>query len=137
MDLSKLLDWIKLSPKYLLAISLASAVLLFANSGFLEHTGLQELSTEYRPWVGGIFLVSTSLLASHFIYELLTWARKRYGKLTKLKHAKKRLHNLTPEERDILRGYIIGNTRTQYLSLDDGVVHGFEAERIVYRPFSA
>jgi hypothetical protein len=134
MDLSELLDWIKLSPKYLLPIFLASAVLLFANGEFLEHTGLQEIRTQYRPWVGGIFLVSTLLLASHFINELLPRARKRYGKFTRLKHAKRRLHDLTPEERDILRGYIIGNTRTQYYrSLDDGVVDGLEAERIIYR----
>src|SRR5947209_1159978 len=49
----------------------------------------------------------------------------------------KRLQSLTTAEKAVLRGYISERTRTQYLSIMDGVVTGLAAEDILYRASNA
>jgi len=50
-----------------------------------------------------------------------------------LKGATERLHNLTAEEREILRGYIGNGTKTQLLDIQSGVVNELEEVFIIYR----
>jgi len=46
--------------------------------------------------------------------------------------SKRRLKDLTKEEKKLLRDYIFKDTRTQYLRDEDGVVKGLEYEKIIY-----
>jgi hypothetical protein len=133
MDFSKFLDWIKLSPKYLSPIVIVSGFLLFAKSSWLEIFGLVELVVKYRPYIGGIFLLATALLLSHWLISLYEWFAKRRLWSKRLKGAKQHLHNLTHEEREILRAYIGGNTRTQKLPIESGVVSGLEWQYIIIK----
>lgn len=131
--IGKVIDWIKLSPKYLLPISLASGFIIFAKSEWLQLLGLAELRAKYVPWIGGIFLLSTVLLLSHAVITFSSWVRKRVSMKRALKRAKQRLHNLTGEEREILRNYIGSGTKTQYLDMQSGVVNGMANDFIIYR----
>lgn len=133
MDFSKFLDWIKLSPKYLSPIVIVSGFLLFAKLSWLEVFGLAELVTKYRPYIGGIFLLSATLLLSHWLISLYEWLAKRRLWSGRIERAKQHLHNLTPEERDIFRGYIGGNTRTLYLPIESGVVAGLEWQYLIIK----
>jgi hypothetical protein len=45
----------------------------------------------------------------------------------------RRLHDLTAEEKEILLGYILNKTKTQYLGYADGVASGLVAEEIIFR----
>ncbi len=45
----------------------------------------------------------------------------------------KRLQNLSIQEKQILCGYILNGTKTQYFMLEDGVVQGLEHSHIIYR----
>lgn len=133
MDLSKYLEAIKLSPKYLVPFVIVSGFLLFARPDILEIFGLAELSAKYRPYIGGIFLLTAALVLSHWMISLYQWLAKRRLWSRRIKAAKKTLHNLTGEEKEILRAYIGGNTRTQYLQLESGVASGLELEYIIFR----
>ncbi len=133
MDFSKYLEAIKLSPKYLVPVVIVSGFLLFARPDILEIFGLAALSAKYRPYIGGIFLLSTALVLSHWMISLYQWRAKKWHWLKRIKISKKRLHNLTDEEREVLRAYIGGNTRTQYLQLESGVAAGLEFEHIIFR----
>jgi len=133
MDLSKLVDWIKLSPKYLLPISLVCGFLLLANELLLEKFGLKELVGNLRPWIGIIFLLTTSLIAVDVMYLVAGWIKLAYTNSRKMKFRLNRLKKLTTEEKDILLGYIIQNTRTQFFPINDGVVRGLESESIIYQ----
>jgi Super-infection exclusion protein B len=133
MEASKFLEAIKLSPKYLLPIVIVAGFLLFAKPEILDIFGLGKLSATYKPYIGGIFLLSAALVLSNWLVSLYAWYAKRRVWSKRIKHAKRTLHNLTDAEREILRGYVGGNTRTQYLQLEDGVASGLELEYIIFR----
>ena len=133
MDFSKFLDAIKLSPKYLIPIFLASGFLLFSPPQYSETLGLDKLIILYRSWIGLVFLLSSTLLFSHAISQIWSWVTKKYGAKKRLISLKKRLGNLTVEEKKILNAYISNQTRTQVLDLENGIVNGLIQEGIIYR----
>ena len=129
----KVLDWIKLSPKYLFPVSLATGFLLFAKSEYLAALGLTELRSKYLPWIGGVFLLSTALFLSHVVTAFFSWLREKINLYFVVRYGRKKLHNLTNDERRILRDYIGRGTKTQNLSVEDGVVSELESENIIYQ----
>ena len=133
LNFSKALDWIKLPPKYLLALALAMGSLLFGSAGFIECLGLGKIIEEYRGWTGTVFVVVTALLIAHFANGCFRMAVKEINRRRGLYWSRKRLHDLTPQEKRILRGYVYQNTRSQNLSFEDGVVKGLEHLRVIYR----
>jgi len=133
MDTSKFLDWIKLSPRYLTPFAVVSGFLLFAKEKWLEVLGLAEFVPKYRPYIGVILLLSVGLLASHWLNSLYGWISQRRKLSRKLKNGMKHLQTLTLEEKELLRGYIKADTRTQYLPMGSGVVSGLEWDMILIR----
>jgi len=133
VDISKLLDWLKLSPKYLIPISAVTGFVLFAPTSILSIFSLVALVSQYRPYLGGIFLMSSALLVMDWLTLAYKWIKEGRCQSQTLKKSQRRLHGLTEEEKAILRGYIRGKTRTQYFSVVDGVVRGLEAEYIIFK----
>ena len=62
VDLSKWVEWVKLAPRYLLAIALVTGVVLFGPSSFTVALGLAALPLPVRIAFGIGFLGSTCLL---------------------------------------------------------------------------
>ena len=133
MDISRFVEWIKLSPRYLLPIFLLTGFLLFAPKGWLGVFGLVGLLEDYRPWFGAAFLLSGALLLSAAITPAWEMVKRKRAESGVLRERQERLHHLSEPEKEILRGYVEGQTKTQYLSMADGVVGGLEAERVLYR----
>jgi hypothetical protein len=52
MDIGRLVEWIKLSPRYLLPLSLFTGFVLFAPQRWLAVFGIARLVSDYRPWFG-------------------------------------------------------------------------------------
>jgi len=133
MDLSKLIEWVKLSPQYIGAIFIAACVLLFAPESIQASLGISTFVENYRSWIGAVFVASGALLISHlgayFVSKVTAWNKKRLF----VKYGKKRLHNLTPDGKGILRGYIQGHKRSQILSEFDGIAKGLVKVMIIYR----
>ncbi len=133
MDVSKIIDWIKLSPRHYLAGALSSGVLLFLGDRPLALLGLEQFRITYRSWIGAVFLLSASLLVSHPLAALggllsHWWSERRF-----VRTGLQRLRQLTPAEKRILQQYIRENTRTQTLNFMDGVVAGLAQAGIIYR----
>jgi transposase len=137
VDFSKLVDWIKLSPRYLLPIVLVTGFLLFASKDTLEIFGLAGLVSDYRSWLGLVFLLFAFLLVSAAITSGLSlayrWIKQKRKNAAFLRRGRERLRHLSEPEKEILRRYIEGQTRTQYLAMSDGVVNGLVHEGILYR----
>jgi hypothetical protein len=133
MDPSKWTDWIKLSPRYLLGLCLASGAILFGREQWLASLGVETLVAEYRIWIGLVFLVSASLLISQGVAGVLPASRKWVDERRRLKWSKRRLHDLTTEEKQVLGDYIQRKSRTQVLLVNNGVVAGLMAEGVLYR----
>ncbi len=133
MDLSKLVEWVKLSPKYMLPISLVCGLLLIASESLLAKFGLKEFVVTFRPWIGVIFLMSASLIVVDVIYRFGAWLKSGILNLNSRRSRLERLKSLTPEEKQILLGFVLRDTRTQSFSINNGVVIGLEVDGIIYR----
>ena len=133
MDFSKVVDWIKLSPRHYVAVALASAVLLFLPDSPLTTIGLDHFRATYRGWIGAAFLLSLALLVSHPLAVLWGQVTSWWSDRQLIRHGLQRLRQLTPSEKRILRQYIGENTRSQTLNFMDGVVNGLVQAGILYQ----
>lgn len=136
MDLSKILDAIKLSPKYLVPVSLVAGFLLFSPDKSIEKLGLLQFKDDYVSWIGVTFLISLSLVGTHFGVALFNWgAGKSFSLKTRFKQWKK-LRSLNQVEKEILRYYFINNTTTQTLDSEDLFVYDLVTSRVIDHQFS-
>ena len=61
------------------------------------------------------------------------WIKKRYDNSSKQRNKVYRLKNLTFEEKEILLGYFVNESRTQKFAKTDGVVNQLEIDNIIFR----
>jgi hypothetical protein len=94
----------------------------------------------FYPYTGsakqGLFialLLSTCLLCSHIIFALISLFKARLNGWVIVHRGKRRLKDLTRAEKEILKGYIKGDTMTQTFACTDGAVLALEYEHIIYR----
>jgi len=133
VDFSKYLDWIKLSPRYLLPLSLFTGFILFAPQNLLNRFGLGSLLAEYRFYFGLGFLLTTTLLLTAGLTAIYDGIMQGRRQRARLKNLRERLHHLAEPDKEILRRFIYGGTRSQKLNMADGRVGGLEAEGVIFR----
>lgn len=133
MDWNKIIEWLKLSPKYLFSVGVVSGALLFGPDLFLKRLGLDLFIADYRKYIGVVFLGVNVLLLAHVFSFTYSYFSKKVGDIRFLRKRRKRLHSLTDEEKSILSGYISNNTRSQDFECTNGVVLGLEMEKIIFR----
>jgi hypothetical protein len=126
---AKLVELTKIPLRLVGGIFVVVAASLFIPSSIVGKLGLLKYREEGKPYLGLSFLLLSVIIVSRVIGMVITW----YDHHLFLRTKKKRLHVLTAEEVQILRGYIEGQTRTSYLSIQSGVVKGLSAEGIIYR----
>jgi len=131
-----LIKILELAPRYLAAISVASGFVLFGSPEHIEALGLSDFAKNQRSWVGSGFIISITVF---FIFIVLTiWNRislERYKKRLG-KSLAERLKALTENEKQIIRYYVIKNTRSNNLNLECGIVKGLESAGIIHRASS-
>ena len=132
-DFTWLFDALKLSTRFVLPVVLALAVFLFAPDSFIDHIGLTALRQQNQAYLGAAFVLSSCILASRGIIRGTAWARQQYRERVSLRASRARLHNLTPEEQALLRGYLERQTRSANLDIMSGVVSGLVSTDILYR----
>jgi Super-infection exclusion protein B len=110
-----------------------SVILLFAPTNVLDMLGLTTLVPQYRPLIGTVFLLSSSMLIVRLGIETQRFIKQNRDKSRWRESGRRRLQALTTQEQAILQGYINMRTRSQFLDSQDGVVNGLEAEGIIYR----
>jgi hypothetical protein len=130
------LEFLKLAPRYLIALGVMAAVLLFSSEVFLKFIGVFEFAQDNRPMLGLTLVVTGALfavsVAGDGISLIKQWwfRRRRYRRITE------RLNCLTEDEKQILRFYLAKNTRANMLSIEDGVVQGLKADGIIFQSAS-
>lgn len=129
----KVIDWIRLPARYLVPIAALSGFLVFASAKVLDRFGLTAFVQLGRPWIALVFLASLAVLVSLFVWEVGRWAKKRFDISQKANRRIVRLGKLTPDEKHILLGYLVKNTKTQYFAITDGVVSGLVSAEIIYQ----
>lgn len=115
------------------AIALVCGLLLFSPTKWLSPLGLNQFVDLLRPWIGIVFLITVVLCILDAVIEAWKWGNKNLKDRKIQEKRVERLYKLTAEEKEILLGFILNKTRTQYLAYSDGVVRELEAENIVFR----
>ena len=131
--LKVVLEFLKLAPRYLIAVGLVAGALLFAPDSSLQRTGLSQFVKDNRQWLGLTLLVTAALFAVSLAADVSRWAKRWWRNRRAFAHITGRLHQLTEDEKQILRFYIAKQTRANTLRIDDGVVQGLVADGILYR----
>ena len=62
-----LLEFLRLAPRFLVALGMAAVMLLFANDQLLKRLGLTELVQKYRFAIGLTLVISTALLGVYLV----------------------------------------------------------------------
>lgn len=133
MGLEQLVEWLKLPTKTLVAIAIASGLLLFAGNTFNEFLGFTVFIESYRPWIGVIFLVFGVLAVVNLTEKCIKKVNRWY--LSKKRHsvAIERLKNLTDDEKLVLKPYILDQKRSHRFWIDNGTVVELEKLGIIFR----
>ena len=131
--LKAVLEFIKLTPRYIAIIAIIAAFLLFASDSILTRIGVLKTVQDHRPWIGLAFIGATAIFLVNCGIGVLRWMKRWKRRRALDKHIIARLHSLTEAEKQILRYYIENRTRTNKLRYDDGVVQGLAAAGIIYQ----
>ena len=131
--LTKALEALKLPLKYIWVIAIASGLLLFVPSRYLDKINLTTICKDYGPIIGAIFLVSSILVGVHIVVSLWNYGRNRYLRSKREKYRKQALHSLDPKEKAVLREFYIQAQSTLQLPIDQPIVAGLLAKGILGR----
>ena len=127
--LVKILELLKQPVRYIVGIACVTAAILFSPDSLVDKLGLLKIRQQWKPYFGAALAGCAAII----IANLIGYAVTRYRQDASLRAARKRLHHLTADEKEILRQYVHGQTRTAYLSVQDGTVTGLTHEDIIYR----
>lgn len=128
-----LLEFLKLAPRYLIALGVMAGALLFSSEEFLKLIGVFEFAQSYRSMLGLTLVVTVSLFAVSVAGGGISIVKRWWRKRGFYRRVSDRLNCLTEDEKQILRFYIAEQTRANVLRYDDGVVHGLISDGIIYR----
>ena len=128
------------TPAILLGITIATGILLFSPSGFVDTLGMAEFRNSNRSWIGLAFLVSLSILLGQLAFYIAGVAnslreekQEKERRKQSLRQKQQQLHNLSADEKAYLAPFILDDESTQYFLIEDGVAGGLTAKGVIYR----
>lgn len=132
--LGKIKDWLTMGVVPLGGTAIASGIVLFAPASLLQILGLGAVVANIRPYLGGAFILSLSVLicmGAKGVWEVLL--KPSLHETLAIHFHRRELHSLTEDEKDCLRPYIEQQTRSQCFSMHDGVAMGLQQRKIIVR----
>ncbi len=122
-----------LAVKPLLAVAVASALLIFSPAPLAANLGITKLVAGYRSWLGLALVVSCAYLLAHALVFFARKSRDIFDARANRKTRMTYLKDLTPDEKDRLVPYIHGQKSSVVYQITDGVVQGLVAKGILFR----
>lgn len=119
-------------PIYVAAL-IASALLLFLPDSAAHQLGIAGFRQLYRPYLGGAFIGSISLLVAYGLSATSDVVRNRLDDRRLRRLTLETLAMLTSDEKQFLHGFIVEGRNTIHAPISDGIAGGLVAKRIVYR----
>lgn len=132
--LEKVKGWLSLGVGPLLVLMLFTGLISFLPSDVIASLGLSEIKKSYGEYFGLAFIFSIAALFVASITKLWdvflgNWIKEKVT----LYFYRKEANDLTEEEKEILRRFIDGKTRSAHLSLKNGTVLGLEKRMFIVR----
>jgi hypothetical protein len=130
---TKILDVLKLSATPALAVAFASGFLLFGDDSLTAALGMTDVITSIRPWIGGGFVVSVTLLFAFVATAFGRWTTTRWTWAASARNLKKRLHSLAPDEQDVLARFLLERRKCLTFDAKDGLAQGLASAGVLFR----
>jgi hypothetical protein len=131
------------SPVIFLGRAIATGIIIFVGDETAAKLGLDELRKGYRAQLGGLFIISISIVAAQALWRggesissLVKNIRNRRKAKVAMELKQKQLRELTPDEKAYSAPYVLQNQNTQYFQIEDGVTGGLETKGIIYKASS-
>lgn len=126
-------ELLKLPAKIMLAISLASGVVLFLPNKLITKMYMNDFRDKYGFIIGVIFIISTSILIVNLITEVYKILDYIYSKRKVNKNGKKLLRDLDEYKRLIVYELYVQDNHTDELPLNDGAVVFLEHMMVIQK----
>jgi hypothetical protein len=130
--LGKVIEALKLPLRYVWAIAIAAAILLFSPPLVLKRLRVEKFIQDFGAYIGIVFLVAAILTAIQL--TLLAW-KALNGRRRKKRYLEESLHalaHLDPKEKAVMREFYLQNQNTIQLPFDQATVAGLVAKGILY-----
>lgn len=124
--INAVLEVVRLSWQIQLALFITAVVVVVCPGSWAAAVGVSELVLTIRPYCFVLGLLMSVLLTINLVELLSRYLidERRYMRV---------LRELSDDERELLRSYIEGNTKTQSLPISDGVAGGLVGIHVLYR----
>jgi hypothetical protein len=131
-QLAKFFELLKVRIQIIIGAFAVDAFLVFGPDSFLKKIGVLTYREKGKPYFGWLL----ALLSVWIVAAIAGFIQEKLQSYFFLRTMKKRLSVLTTQEKNVLRRYIEGETRSQYLDIGSPLVQGLAAEGIIYRATS-
>ena len=111
----------------------ASGMSLFMPEAIAQNLGIAGLRQTYRLYLGGVFIVSISLLVAYGLSALSDWGKGHLMERRSRRRILNALEDLTAEEKKFLSMFVVEGRNTVHVPISDGIAGGLVAKCIVYR----
>jgi len=131
-NLNALFDLTKLPAKFFFLFAVLSGFILFSDAELLKRLHLEKLNDSYG-WIVGLVFISTSGLV--FVNSII-WIFKSISNKLKFRKIKKeyieKLRNLDYHEQSVLREFIINQTSSLEVPIDNSTITGLINKKIIF-----
>lgn len=115
-------DFLKLPPHILAAISVVSGAILFLPISILQKLGLNDIQQFWKMLIGVSFLISSTLFIILIIIRLHSFIRNKINKKKFQKQFPKTIENLSIGEKIVLIAVYKTLDKTMYLPTTNGII---------------
>ncbi len=119
-------DFFKLPTKIMIAISIASGMILFLPNSIVEKMYMDSFRNEYGFIIGIVFLISFSILLVTAVVGLYKYFQNKYYLKKFNETSGDRLSKLDDYQKAIVYSLFIEDNKTNELPLNDGAVRYLE-----------
>lgn len=132
-SIEKAFDNFKKVTPALVAITIVSGLILFLPSSILARMALDNIPSSVKIIVGIVFLITTALCVVILFKELLTRFIEKRKMKRLISNSKKKLSNLDPDMKRILRELLKSQDCSIEMSSGSGIVKYLEANGFIAR----
>jgi hypothetical protein len=129
--MKELIGLLKLPPKLLLGVAIASGLLLFLPDIIILRLYMDGFKEKFGFFVGVAFIVSISILVSNLVVVLWKKGKKRYYDKRWEKKRKNLLNDLEPEDIEVITLMLNDPDKTAMLPMNNGTVIKLRSYKII------
>ncbi|MEZ5759058.1 MAG: super-infection exclusion protein B [Emcibacteraceae bacterium] len=124
---------IEKSATTLFIIATCTGFILFGPDEFIARIGINNIQSEYKTFIGFIFLFSSVAVISMWAIKLFEIVVNKIQSNSINRASKQALTNLSSNEKEFLRPYIVENVDSQIAFVANGTVCSLEHKGIILR----